>query len=143
MNETVGAAVLLGIGLLAFGATFVPIILGFRQSRRNREFEHTERMKAFEMGRRWPGGALEQPAPSSSRGAIAIGAGVPIGVFGCAWLASMTVGYQETIWIAAAMVGMSGVICGTVLAKQSNGSEKSSAKPQVEEDAYDVVARRG
>jgi hypothetical protein len=134
--------VLTAVGLLAFGATFVPIIWGLKQARRNRELEHMERMKALEMGQPLLGAGKNQPPPVAHT-AVAIGTRVPIGVFGCAWLASMTVGYQETIWIMAGVVGLGAVICGTILAKQSVGWEMSAAKPHVEEDAYDVVASRG
>ena len=51
------------------------------------------------------------------------------------------------MWIAAAMVGMAAVICGSILARLSNTEPGSSpfadSKPQIEEDAYDVVGARG
>jgi hypothetical protein len=135
-------AILWVVGVFVFGVTFLPIIWGFRYHRR--KLEHAERMRALEMGRPLPGEAQCHQQPlSSSYSAITIGAGVPIGVFGCAWLASMTVGYQETIWITSALVSMTAVICGTILAKHSIGSEVPAAKAHVEEDAYDVVASRG
>jgi hypothetical protein len=65
-------------------------------------------------------------------------------------MASQSVGYHEAIWIAAALVGTASVICGTVLAGQVFALEKTPSpsqpadfKPQVEEDAYDVVSMRG
>jgi hypothetical protein len=136
------SAVLLAVGVLVFGVTFVPIIWGLKHARRKAEWEHMERMKALEMGRPLPGEVKSPPRPASHAG-IAIGTSVPIGVFGCAWLASLTAGYEETMWIMAGVVGLGAVICGTILAKQSIGSEISAAKPHIEDDAYDVVARRG
>ncbi len=129
--------------LLVFGATFIPIILGFRHSKRNRELEHAERIKALEMGRPLPGEAKDQPWSMAARMATWIGAGVPIGVFVCAWLTSMMVGYHETVWGAAGVVGLSGVICGAILAGQAIKSDAATAKPRVEEDSYDVVSSRG
>ena len=134
---------LLLVGTLVLGATFIPIILGFRHARRTRELDHAERMKALEVGRPMPGEGKNEPSSNSSRIALSIGAGVPIGVFGCAWLTSTAAGYHESIWIASALVGTAGVVCGSILAALSIKSEKSSAKPVVEEDAYDVVASRG
>jgi len=141
-----------GIGALCFG--LVPMGLHFKVAQRKREMEHLERMKALELGRPFLAPETELMRCMAGRIAFSIGAGVPIGVFGCAWLASETVGYHEPIWIAAGMVGLGGVICGTVLAgtlfsstsasstSQSSGSF-DRGKPLVDEDAYDVVSARG
>ncbi len=73
---------------------------------------------------------------------------VPVGVFVPAWFATQLAGYHETIWIAAAMVGMAAVIGGSTLAGTAAKYEVGPAepaldKPHVEEDAYDVVGSRG
>jgi hypothetical protein len=75
---------------------------------------------------------------------------VPVGTFACAALSTSASGFHEDIWRAAAMVGLGGVICGTVLAGMSFSrahqivqSDDLSTKPEVAEDAYDVVSARG
>jgi hypothetical protein len=133
-------------GMLVFG--LLPITLYFQHERRKRDMEHTERMKALEMGRALPGETGEDgwwSPPSKIAGSIA--AGVPIGVFGCAWLASERVGYHEAIWIGAAMVGTAAVICGSCLVYalkvKDATATPSNFKPTIEEDAFDVVSARG
>jgi hypothetical protein len=123
----------------------MPIVLHFRNEARKRELEHLERLKAIEFGRTLP---QDERWWSPGWTTLAIGAGVPVGVFICVLLAAAQVGYHESMWIAAAMVGTSSVICGTILAYQSfaarnMGYERDAGKPQIEEDAYDVVASRG
>jgi hypothetical protein len=131
-------------GMLVFG--LLPITLYFQQERRKRDMEHTERMKALELGRTLPNEA-EGESWSVSKIAGSIGAGVPIGVFGCAWLASENLGYHEAIWVGAAMVGTAAVICGTILLHSLNvkgaTSTLADSKPPIEEDAFDVVSARG
>jgi hypothetical protein len=131
-------------GMLVFG--LLPITLYFQHERRKRDMEHAERMKALELGRTLPDEA-EGESWSASKIAGAIGAGVPIGVFGCAWLASEKLGYHETIWIGAAMVGTAAVICGScllyALITKDAFSTPSDSKPEIEEDAFDVVSARG
>lgn len=101
-------------------------------------------MRAMEIGRPWPG---EHRALSPAAISLSIGVGVPLGVFILAPAAARTVGFQQEIWIAAAMVGVTAVICGTLLASQhfahlakTQGHE--NLKPRIEEDAYDVVSSR-
>jgi hypothetical protein len=121
----------------------LPIGLHYRNERRKREMEHIERIKALELGRTLP---QDEPWWSPLRIALLIGAGVPVGVFLSVCIASLAVGFHEPMWIAAGMVGTSGVICGSILAGHSFQTRKASspldAKPDVEEDAYDVVSSR-
>ena len=131
------------VGGLALGA--VAVIMGIRHDRRKRELEHIERMRALELGCRLP---QDEPWWSPARIAWLIGAGVPIGVFLCVGSASGAIGYHEGMWIAAGMVGMSGVIAGASLAghslRRNQATEQLGApKPVVDEDAYDVVSARG
>jgi hypothetical protein len=128
----------------------LPILLAFRESRRKLELDHTERMKAIELG---------QPFPRQDKGeheswmvaarlAMALGVVVPLGSLGCAFFASLALGFHEGIWIAAGMVGLGGVLCGGLLAGLTFGANQRSAehtdlKPHVEADAYDVVGARG
>jgi hypothetical protein len=123
----------------------VPMILHYRNEAKKRELEHIERLKAIEFGRTLP---QDERWWSPGWTALVIGAGVPIGVFLCVLLASTQVGYHEQMWIGASSVGISSVICGTILAFQSSrarklGHDPDAGKPEVEEDAYDVVASRG
>lgn len=131
------------IGGLLFGA--IPITFHFRHERRKRELEHLERMRALELGRRLP---QDEPWLSPAKIGALIGVVVPIGAFVPAWLTTQLAGYHETIWIAAAMVGLAAVICGSILVasslkKEATPSESAFPKPYVEEDAYDVVSSRG
>jgi hypothetical protein len=142
-----------------FAVATLPIFLHFRGERRKRELDHVERMRAIEVGRSYPGEmknsflAFPQWAVPHLI-AVSIGAVVPLGVFGCALLTSLIGGYHNDIWVAAGVVGLGSVICGTVLAggafkmSASNpASDRSdsyvSSKPFVDEDAYDVVSSRG
>ncbi len=126
----------------------VPAALGFKYSRQVRELEHAERMRALELGRTLP---QDEPWSSPARICLSIGAGVPIAVFGCAWLASSAVGFREEVWMSSAMVGVASVICGSMLAgkhfTQRAETERiaagSFAKPSVDADAFDVVGSRG
>jgi hypothetical protein len=138
--------------MLALSPVVLPgILLGYysiRQESRKRELEHRERMRSLETGRALPGG---ESWSISARISLAIGLVVPVGVFFCAALANHAVGFHEGIWKAAGMVGLAGVICGTVLAgisfaqtdKSGHASEIAAGKPEVAEDAYDVVSARG
>ena len=153
----------MGLGEVVLGGLFVflalPIVLHHHGERRKRELEHIERMRAIDAGRPYPGenrfglaGLPKWVVPQII--AVAIGAVVPLGVFLCAFLTNLITGYHKDIWIAAAMVGLGSVICGTVLAgaafqkfASSDESEGFAAyrnsKPHVEDDAYDVVSSRG
>jgi hypothetical protein len=140
-------------------AVMLPFFLHFRGERRKRELEHIERMRSIEVGRPYPGdnkfwvsGIPQWVVPHII--AVSIGAVVPLGVFLFAFLANLVVGFQKDIWIAAGMVGLGSVICGTVLAgtafqKTTPHSEDEGfasyrqSKPNVEDDAYDVVSSRG
>jgi hypothetical protein len=140
------AGMVLGYIAVLGGLSTAPlaIVLSQKNERRKREMEHIERMKALEFGRTLP---QDEPWWSPQRIAVVIGGMVPLGVFVSAAFATSAVGYHETVWIAAAMVGIASVISGSILAAQSlkeQGSKPLNAdKPYVEEDAYDVVSARG
>lgn len=126
----------------------VPTAMGIKYAQRVREIEHTERMRALELGRTMPG---DEPWSSPARISLSIGAGVPVSVFGLAWLATQAVGYQERIWMGATMVGLGSVICGSMLAAKhftlraeaESLAANTNAKPVMDADAFDVVASRG
>jgi uncharacterized membrane protein YuzA (DUF378 family) len=135
---------------MAIPIVIVPVALGIKYARRERELEHAERMKALELGRTLP---EDEPLWSPGRLCLAIGVGVPIGVFGFAWLASGRGGDQEEAlrWISAAIVGLAGVVCGSLLThrhliqrEHSRGAREGyEAKSPIDADAFDVVDRRG
>lgn len=129
------------IGGLTIGT--IATVLQFRHERH--KLEHAERMRAFDLGRELP---HDGPSFAPAKLGVIIATVVPIGVFVPAWLTTRFAGYHETIWIAAAMVGLASVICGSILAGTSRRNESREAeppmdKPYVEEDAYDVVSSRG
>ena len=79
---------------MAIPIVIVPVALGIKYARRERELEHAERMKALELGRTLP---QDEPLWSPGRLCLAIGVGVPIGVFGFAWLASGGEGIKRSV----------------------------------------------
>src|SRR5262245_16808028 len=114
-------------GGILFGLVIVvglPVVLGIRMSSRHREFEHQERMKALELGRPWPCDPLaeaEAQAGSSPERGVRIGVWVPLGALGIAFVTSSAMTNRAdmthmAVWISAAAVGVTGVICGTILA---------------------------
>ena len=150
----------IGLFMLSITALFaLPIVLRFRRERRKRELDHIERMRALEVGRPYPGEkrinlAALPPSAIPYMIAVAIGALVPVAVFGCALISTLIGGFHKDTWIAAGMVGLASVISGSILAgtvfqsSQSTGESENSrsifnSKPHVDEDAYDVVSSRG
>ena len=140
--------ILIPIVALLIPIVIVPTALGFRHARFLREVEHAERMRAMELGRT----LAEDEAWSPARLAVAIGVGVPIGSLLIAWLAAMTTGSTsaEADLDGAGVVGLGGVICGTVLAARHFAGPPAGRrdppgveKPEYDPDAYDVVGRRG
>ena len=125
----------------------VPTALGFKHARFLREKEHAERMKALELGRT----LAEDESWTPANIAVAIGAGVPLGSLGIAWLAGQTSPFvAQPISVAAGIIGLGGVICGTILALRHSSTRHQQAFPyQSEEklaydpDTFDVVGSRG
>lgn len=127
------------------GISGLAIVLGIRHDRRKRELEHIERMRAFELGRTLP---QDQPWLSPAKVGAALAIVVPIATFASACAATDSTGYHEHIWIAALMVGLAAVICGSLLVgssikKEAASTASATAKPYIEEDAYDVASSRG
>lgn len=127
------------------GISGLAIVLGIRHDWRKRELEHVERLRAFELGRTLP---QDQPWLSPAKIGAALAIAVPIGAFIAASNATREIGYNEHIWVTTCLVGVAAVICGTVLVatstwKGATSSTTPTAKPFVEEDAYDVVSSRG
>jgi hypothetical protein len=143
-------AVIIPIFALLIPMVIVPTALGLKHARFLREMEHTERMRALELGRRLP---QDEVGWTPARICVAIGAGVPVGVFFCAWMASQAIGYHEEVWTMAGGVGITAVICGSVLAgrhftqhaRAGSGAslDDMNRKEPLDADAYDVVGSRG
>ncbi|MDR3632376.1 MAG: hypothetical protein P4L84_00990 [Isosphaeraceae bacterium] len=129
---------------MAIPLVIVPVALGMKHARRERELEHAERMRALELGSTLP---QDEPWWTPGRLGLALGLGVPLGVFACAALATAAEGYHAGIWLAAAVVGSAGVVWGSDLAARGSVSREAvpaySVKPSVEEDAFDVAGARG
>jgi hypothetical protein len=135
-------------------ALLIPIVVAptamwVKYAQRQRELEHAERIRALELGRTLP---QDEPWWSPAKLSAAIGVGVPSVAMFCAYWATESVGFRDGIWVSSMLVGMSGVICGTVLASQhlkhraeaQRAADRAyAAKPPVDADAFDVVASRG
>lgn len=137
-------ALIIPIVAMAIPIVIVPVALGMKHARRERELEHAERMRALELGRTLP---QDESWWSPGRLGLVIGLSVPISVFFCAALATMSGGFHDVIWVAAAVVGVTGVVCGSRLASHQPASQGyvggDFVKPTVEEDAFDVAGMRG
>jgi hypothetical protein len=123
----------------------VPTALGFKHARFLRQVEHDERMRAMELGQT----LAEDQSWTPASIAMTIGAGVPIGAMFIAFIAASKSGPSESIWMAAGMIGVAGVICGSILAAQwltKQGAARTNLpneKPEFDPEAFDVVGRRG
>lgn len=150
MSSSNDLVVLIPVVAILMPLILVPTVIVLRQRARRREWEFRERMKAMEMGLPVPGSEVW-----AARVAIALGAVMPVGVFAIAWIASLTTTVDE-VWIAAAIVGVVGVIQGSRLAKQAiagtrpNGRDhdgldltQNHAKPKFDPDAYEAIVRHG
>ena len=132
----------------------IPVVIVFRQDRRDKERKHTERLRALELGyvqRRtsltWPGAAV----------CLGIGAGVPVGSMFAAWLAVVAGGKSNDAFDAAVPIGCIGVVGGIYLARRMMGPGEGdwvavdptrplaapAGKPVADPDAYDFVGSRG
>ena len=122
-----------------------------KQAHRRKELEHLERIKAMEMGLTPQPTGLDWPAAAVC---IAIGAGVPIGSFVVAWLASLTAQVPHAIWVAPVFVSLAAIGSARKLAYRiidpKSGPKKKACvgstptgKPAFDPDAFDVVGSRG
>jgi protein-S-isoprenylcysteine O-methyltransferase Ste14 len=135
------AAIMAGVGALVFFVIVLPIYWGIRLARRGQEIAHTERMRALELGHPLPGTVAD--AAGSWPPGVAIGLWVPLGVFGIAFVSGNH--NNPSVWIAAALVGVAGVICGTLLtlfAPATAKPEAGAAKPAIDREAYEDLAQR-
>ena len=162
MNESyliLGALGILGV----FAICLVPIIGGFLQAHRERQWTHLERMKALELGQELPENAATARIKAAfgqagsdtgtDRGSLArkcFSTAIWVAFWGFMAASSsagigLASGVAQTIAISVAAVGVTAVICGTILASRVpvTGPSVTAAKPQADADAYDVVASRG
>ncbi|RUL82338.1 hypothetical protein [Tautonia sociabilis] len=109
----------------------VPAVILMRQSARNREWQHRERMKAMELGLPVPGAEAW-----AGRSAIAIGAVMPVGVFVASMVTNATT-RNDDVWVAAAFVSLAGVIGGVRLAGRQFGMQAKGRGRQAEAVAFD------
>jgi hypothetical protein len=123
--------------LAAGGMAFVGAIvwLGLRHARQEREMEHTERMKALEMGVRLP---KDTPWWSPAKLAASLGVVVPIVALVTAVSTSKT-SNAEVAWIGAGAVGVASVICGTILALRSQELQRHPQAPAYYKPPVDPV----
>ena len=130
----------------------VPTIVILKGRERRREWEHRERMKALEFGVPM---VVTHPWAAASA-AIAIGLGAPASAFLFCWLAVETSHASDGIFVAAAFVGVAGVVSGARLATrlltgggslpatmESPPSHARNGKPAFDPDTFDVVGQRG
>jgi hypothetical protein len=137
------------LGVLAL--VIIGITSGMKQSHRRKELEHLERIKAMEMGLTPQPTGLDWPAAAVC---IAIGAGVPVGSFLVAWLATLTADAPDGIWVAPVFVSFAAIGATRKLAYRlidpRSGIKRPIparsaplGKPEFDPDAYDVVGSRG
>src|SRR4051794_15887477 len=76
---------LIPIAGISLPVVLVPVVMGLRHARRERELEHTERIRALELGRTLPRDESWWTLPKIT---VLIGLGVPFVAFTCALQAS-------------------------------------------------------
>ncbi len=150
----------LGLGFLVVVVPAVGLVLHYR---RERTLLHAERMKALELGRELPldaaaariqaAAAASAAEDDNSRGALARkcfstalwvafwGFGAGVGMEGV----KSHAGVAYAIAAATGAIGVTAVICGAILAIRApiGPAADRSSKPAIEDDAFDVVSRRG
>ena len=158
-------AIAVGIGFV-FLLSVIPIVGGLMYARRERLLTHAERMKALEMGGALPDdaatarikAALGQSPADDDRGKDSLarkcfstalwvafwGFAAAAGLGG----AAVNTGVAYAIASSAGAIGMTAIICGTILASNQAPATNHSdfrAKPlnHHDADALDVVSCRG
>jgi hypothetical protein len=133
----------------------LPVWLGIRHARFERQLRHTEKMKALEMGLTPADESAGESEWTPLGVAAAIGVWVPIAVFGGALAATFFSRVNLEIWMAALGIGMTGIICGTIMmfrlpARPAGSGSRSqgvgalpSNKSAIDPDAFDTAGRRG
>jgi hypothetical protein len=148
------ASVIVPLAGIMMPLVLAPTIIAMAHRMKKREFQHKERLRAFELG--LPYNEVE---PRVGGGTVtAIGAGVPAASVLAAWLTTMSVpsahsDYLPVVaiaWGCAFMISTAAVIGSLVLAgmlmrgrKATESADHFAAKPAYDPDAYDVVSSRG
>lgn len=143
----IGIPIMLMVAAIVMGLTY----MGVRLSRQHRELEHTERMRALEMGHPLPGSL--PPAPFWTVSKIAGGMGLLLPAFALALAFTLSDGRTSpeiaaNAWIAAGLIGVAGVIGATILTLRGEPAESRTAiartmKPTMTDpDAYDTASQR-
>jgi hypothetical protein len=148
-------------GVLLIG--LVSIIGGLLYSRRTRLLTHQERMKALELGRAMPDAPALSAASVEDEGAstdtsdgaslarkcfsttLWVGIAGFVAASGLPDTAKPDVAVAVAIAASAGAIGVTAMICGTILALKTPKAvaPKASGKPVVESDAFDVVSHPG
>jgi hypothetical protein len=135
--------------LLLGGGTLIGLIAvvgGFLYARRERLLTHAERMKALELGREAPDAATRRgqtgPGEGKSHAARCFAAtgnacfwGFLFAVGAAAKEGGNAPGAAYAIAAAAGAVGVTGLICGTVLASKAPAAPGPPGKPRLDPDA--------
>jgi hypothetical protein len=144
--------------------SLVAIVGGFLQCRRERLLTHAERMKALELGQSMPDDAAtarikavyraasrtdDEEGGTLARKCFTTGFWVAFWGFLAAaghGSAGASPGVAYVIAASTGAIGVTAVICGTILAARvpAEGTSRfAPTKPVTESDAFDVVSRRG
>lgn len=137
----------------------LPVWFAMRHARFERQLLHTERMKAMELGLPFPDTTAksEDTESTAARPWTLIGVWVPLAVFGATLGAALWDGVSISpgVWFAAGCIGVTGIICCTILllrlpasivADRMPGTSSAKApnpKPMLDPDAFDTAGRRG
>jgi hypothetical protein len=147
-----------GLGFILVLAAIVGGLL-FLHFRRERLLFHEERMKALELGRELPDTAAiaRLKAVCTDPGGVGKSESLPRTCYSTAlWVAfwgfvfASQAGHGSeaiavVIAVSAGSIGVTAVICGTILATRTRSARTSrvASKPFIESDALDVVSSRG
>jgi hypothetical protein len=129
---------------------FLAFLLGLLLAWHRGKQSAAERLKAIELG--WD---VSECLPSSSlnRSAVAVGIGTPVSLLGLASMASSSrPELASPIWVSASLLGMTTLICGTILLLRhpASSSTRESSRPRAivlktnaDPDEFDVAGQRG
>lgn len=151
MNHALGPS--LGVVPVVLGLALVVGTVAYLIYRRERQYRHAERLKALEYGRRLPN---DPPDPDRALAHRSFSTGLWGAFWGFVFAANSDIvgdglAIPLALAVASAVIGVTGIVCGTVLSFRvrcaPNGSmlaaQPSAAKPVSDPDAYDVVSARG
>lgn len=141
-------ALIIPIVAMMIPMVVAPTAIVMKYLKTRRAWQHTETMRAIELG--------QYPPPQNSfwpsLAAISIGAVVPVASFGIAWLSALTDAAGEEVFVGATIVSVVSVVTGARLASQllhpapaprPSAHAMNGQKSTFDPDAYDIVSRRG